>query len=471
MSGHLWLSASLLAVVALTSLLVRTLRKRRPSEEDRHDGRGGWRLGAPRRGREARDPLVEWVTELRETGTERFTDPFGSCASPGPSRPAARRDSRRPAGADRPLFVPSASLRTAPRAAFPEGVTAWPVVNVAPATAFPAVARPVSNRIDAAGVLSAPEPVPGAVVPSGPAAGSAPDASGPEASASDEPPTRWRLSTRQVLVLTGLAGAGGGVLLGGPVAAVALGAYGTLTVRAVLRHRRTRRNGQARRRRLDQLGGLAADLRAGLPVAVATLGFAEPASATWSSGAHPDAGRSGTGGSRISGADPRPSGPVPATPVNDSVPPAPGRSVTTSRARLGTAGHAPARHGTAAHRLDAAVRSPDRLGRLTRAAVRLADRTGAPLADLVERIEADARATDRGLAAAAAQAAGARATALLLAALPLGGIGLGYGIGVDPVQVLLHTPVGGGCAVAAVALQAIGLLWAERLGAPPSVVT
>ncbi|WP_245666935.1 type II secretion system F family protein [Micromonospora sediminicola] len=108
-----------------------------------------------------------------------------------------------------------------------------------------------------------------------------------------------------------------------------------------------------------------------------------------------------------------------------------------------------------------------RTARLARAAVRLADRTGAPLADLLERVEADARAADRGLASAAAQAAGARATAWLLAALPLGGIGLGYAIGVDPVAVLLHTPVGGGSAVAAVVLQIGGLLWAERLGAGP----
>ncbi|WP_312245372.1 hypothetical protein [Micromonospora sp. D75] len=110
---------------------------------------------------------------------------------------------------------------------------------------------------------------------------------------------------------------------------------------------------------------------------------------------------------------------------------------------------------------------PGRVARLARAAGTLADRTGAPLADLLERIEADARAADRGLAAAAAQAAGARATAWLLAALPLGGIGLGYGIGVDPVAVLLHTPVGGGSALAAVALQVGGLLWAERLGVTP----
>ncbi|MFI7215663.1 type II secretion system F family protein [Micromonospora maritima] len=110
---------------------------------------------------------------------------------------------------------------------------------------------------------------------------------------------------------------------------------------------------------------------------------------------------------------------------------------------------------------------PGRTARLARAAARLADRTGAPLAELLERVEADARAADRGLASAAAQAAGARATAWLLAALPLGGIGLGYAIGVDPVAVLLHTPVGGGSAVAAVVLQVGGLLWAERLGAGP----
>ncbi|WP_231605870.1 type II secretion system F family protein [Micromonospora sp. HK10] len=118
--------------------------------------------------------------------------------------------------------------------------------------------------------------------------------------------------------------------------------------------------------------------------------------------------------------------------------------------------------------LPAAFEPPDgptRLASLGRAAVRLADRTGAPLAELLERVEADARATDRGLAAADAQAAGARATAWLLAALPLGGIGLGYAIGVDPVDVLLHSAIGGGSALAAVALQIGGLLWAERLGA------
>ncbi|WP_435204391.1 type II secretion system F family protein [Micromonospora sp. bgisy143] len=209
---------------------------------------------------------------------------------------------------------------------------------------------------------------------------------------SSTPAVRARRSPRRVLLLVGLAGAGVGTLSGGPVAAVAIAGYGTLAARALLRWRANRQAELIRRRGLDLLCGLAADLRAGLPVP-STMEVA-----------------SGTG---------------------------------------------------------ASAAGVDRLGDLTSAAVRLADRTGAPLAELIERIEADARATDRGLAAAAAQAAGARATAWLLAALPMGGIGLGYGIGVDPLAVLLHSTVGGVCAVLAVALQVVGLFWAERLGAGP----
>jgi Flp pilus assembly protein TadB len=106
----------------------------------------------------------------------------------------------------------------------------------------------------------------------------------------------------------------------------------------------------------------------------------------------------------------------------------------------------------------------DRLAVLAAAATRLAERTGAPLADLLERVETDARAAERAMTAATAQAAGARATGWLLAALPAGGIALGYAVGVDPLHVLLHTPAGVACAAGAVVLQLVGLLWADWLG-------
>jgi tight adherence protein B len=114
--------------------------------------------------------------------------------------------------------------------------------------------------------------------------------------------------------------------------------------------------------------------------------------------------------------------------------------------------------------------SPDPLLARVRAAVRLAERTGAPLAEALERIEADARSTARARSAAAAQAAGSRATAWLLAALPVGGIGLGYAIGADPLTVLLRTPIGAACAFGAVTLQLTGLAWARRITRPTPAV-
>ncbi|MGE5828327.1 MAG: type II secretion system F family protein [Micromonosporaceae bacterium] len=97
------------------------------------------------------------------------------------------------------------------------------------------------------------------------------------------------------------------------------------------------------------------------------------------------------------------------------------------------------------------------------AAVELAELSGAPLADVLDRLDADLRAADRIRAGAAAQAAGARASAWLLAAMPVAGVLLGYAVGTDPVQVLLHTPLGAACAITAVLLQLGGLAWSDRL--------
>lgn len=97
------------------------------------------------------------------------------------------------------------------------------------------------------------------------------------------------------------------------------------------------------------------------------------------------------------------------------------------------------------------------------ASIALAEVTGAPLAEVLDRLDADLRATDRLRAVAAAQAAGARASAWLLAAMPAAGLAIGYAIGADPGRVLLHTPLGAACLFLAVLLQISGIAWAGRL--------
>jgi tight adherence protein B len=97
------------------------------------------------------------------------------------------------------------------------------------------------------------------------------------------------------------------------------------------------------------------------------------------------------------------------------------------------------------------------------AACQVSERTGAPLADVLDRVEEYLRQAQRLRLAVAAHRAGTRATALLLTALPAGGVAVGYGVGADPMRTLLHTRVGAACAGLACVLQVLGLLWTERL--------
>lgn len=105
------------------------------------------------------------------------------------------------------------------------------------------------------------------------------------------------------------------------------------------------------------------------------------------------------------------------------------------------------------------------MSRRVGAALRVADDTGAPLAELFDRLETDGRTLARARAAATAQASGAQATAWLLAALPAAGIALGTGVGADPVHVLLRTPLGAACAGGAMTFQVLGLAWTDHLAA------
>lgn len=97
------------------------------------------------------------------------------------------------------------------------------------------------------------------------------------------------------------------------------------------------------------------------------------------------------------------------------------------------------------------------------AAWEVAEATGAGLAAVLDRLEADLAATRRRRARMAAEAAGASMTARLLAGLPLAGVAMGYALSADPLQMLLHTPAGAACCLAAVTLQAAGLRWSRRI--------
>jgi tight adherence protein B len=205
----------------------------------------------------------------------------------------------------------------------------------------------------------------------------------------------WRIAAfadeHPRLVGSALLGTAGGLAgsTGGVVAALVAVVYAALSLRSLRRAALNRTAGVARTAALDIVGGLAADLRAGVA----------PASAL-------DTARRG-----LAGTDP-----------------------AVRRAR---------------RRLDAACEVSERLG--------------APLADLLDRVEADLRATERARTSVAAQTSGARASTLLLALLPLAGVGLGYTMGADPLRILLHTPVGAACLVAALGLQCAGLSWTARL--------
>lgn len=94
---------------------------------------------------------------------------------------------------------------------------------------------------------------------------------------------------------------------------------------------------------------------------------------------------------------------------------------------------------------------------------RVAERTGAGLAGVVQALATDLRARERLRLETKAALAGPRTTAWLLAVLPLVGIAMAAGFGADPARVLLRTPVGLGCLVLGTVLDVLGLLWTRRL--------
>lgn len=130
------------------------------------------------------------------------------------------------------------------------------------------------------------------------------------------------------------------------------------------------------------------------------------------------------------------------------------------------------RDGWAMHRLGGDVvrawseagRRPGHDGLLALArAWQVAQDSGAPMAELLERVS-EAQSRERRIRGVLeSELAGPRATARLLALLPAAGVWLGIGLGGDPAGFLLHNGIGQICLVLAVALAGAGLVWVERI--------
>lgn len=93
----------------------------------------------------------------------------------------------------------------------------------------------------------------------------------------------------------------------------------------------------------------------------------------------------------------------------------------------------------------------------------IAEASGCPLADVLTRFAAQLEVEDDAEAARQTALAGPSSTVTLLTWLPLLGLGLGFCLGVDPLAMLLGTPIGVAALVAGIVLTVAGRLWSARL--------
>lgn len=97
------------------------------------------------------------------------------------------------------------------------------------------------------------------------------------------------------------------------------------------------------------------------------------------------------------------------------------------------------------------------------AAWHVAERAGAPLARVLDRVATAARDDAEVDREVQAEAAPARATGRLMAVLPVLGLSLGAGMGADPLRVLTGTVAGASCLAGGVVLACAGIVWVDRI--------
>ncbi|MDQ1054748.1 tight adherence protein B [Arthrobacter sp. SORGH_AS 212] len=93
----------------------------------------------------------------------------------------------------------------------------------------------------------------------------------------------------------------------------------------------------------------------------------------------------------------------------------------------------------------------------------IAEASGCPLADVLTRFAAQLEVESDADAARQTALAGPKATVTLLTWLPLMGLGLGMALGVDPLAMLLGTPLGLAALLGGAVLTVAGRLWSSRL--------
>ncbi len=97
------------------------------------------------------------------------------------------------------------------------------------------------------------------------------------------------------------------------------------------------------------------------------------------------------------------------------------------------------------------------------AAWELSQRSGAPIAGVLDRIVAGLRQDTEAEADVAIELAAARTTGRIMAVLPLAGIGFGYLAGADPINFITSNWIGELAFVSSVLLAAAGIFWLEKM--------
>jgi tight adherence protein B len=114
--------------------------------------------------------------------------------------------------------------------------------------------------------------------------------------------------------------------------------------------------------------------------------------------------------------------------------------------------------------LRAAAQRPGAAGlRAVAAAWDVSARSGAGLAEVLDKVASALRDELDARAEISASVAPARTTAKMLAALPVFGLALGASMGAHPLDFLLSTSLGVACLAAGLLLALVGVLWVERL--------